>query len=105
MNAGYLRYQSPRKNPYFLLPDSRHLQRGTPPNTVKPYAEPAAGTRDRVEPPFKQSISVAALFGKVSNMSSEKQAEFLLQLMLHSNFQPDFQKMAEFFNIAGGIAV
>lgn len=38
-------------------------------------------------------------------MSSEKQAEFLLQLMLHSNFQPDFQKMAEFFNIAGGIAV
>lgn len=75
----------PPKNPYFTLPDPQFFL-----------------TLDEVERDEQIKpvhASVVDLFGFFNEMSDDQQTKFLLNLMKHSGFVPDYDAMAEALNL------
>jgi hypothetical protein len=76
-----------KANPYFSLPSARFLRSPSPHNK---------------RPNFN---SIIKLFGRFPKMDDQKQANFLLQLMSYSTFQPDFANMAQKLEVQNVAAV
>jgi hypothetical protein len=70
--------------PYFELPSARFLR--SPLSQKKPL----------------KFNSITKLFGRFTKMDDQKQANFLLQLMSYSTFQPDFTNMAQNLEVQNG---
>ena len=87
MNIAWLRDNPPAKNPYFRLPDAKFL------------ADPDPIVVPKQDPIF---ITIKHIFGELVKMSDERQADFLMRLISHSTFEPDFQKMADALGIQHG---
>ena len=87
MNIAWLRDNPPSKNPYFLLPDAKFL------------LEPAPIIPFEAEPKF---LTVRDIFGSLAKMNDPSQAAFLMRLISHSTFEPNFQGMADALNVQYG---
>jgi hypothetical protein len=85
----WIRDNPPRKNPYFTLPDVRFLP-------LPDHLKPLTTFEEVVKPTCKD------IFGPLANMNDDSQAEFLLRLISHSSFEPNFQAMADALNIQYG---
>jgi hypothetical protein len=78
-------------SPYFSLAQDQFLRSPTP--------NPADRIRKR------KVKSIIEVFGEFAKMDDEKQANFLLQLLSYSSFQPDFAKMADQLEIQHTMAM
>lgn len=76
--------EPPEKCPYFTLPDVRYL------------IDEADIKRRRIK-----YVTVVLLWGTLAKMTDESQAAFLLALLKHSKFEPDWQAVAKEWNLAG----
>lgn len=78
-------------SPYFSLAQDQFIRSPTP--------NPAGRTRKR------NVKSIIEVFGEFAKMDDEKQANFLLQLLSYSSFQPDFAQMADKLEIQHTMAM
>ena len=76
----------PPKCPYFTLPDVRHFPE-----------EPQAPAEKKKE----KRISIAVLWGPLKKMTEETTTDFLLQLLKHSKWEPDFEAVATEWQLRG----
>ena len=76
----------PPKCPYFTLPDVCHFPKVT-----------------RVSKARKKTgyISIVSLWGHSTEMDEETTTEFLLQLLKHSDWEPDFEAIAAEWQLNG----
>lgn len=76
----------PTKCPYFTLPDVCHF----PKETRASKARKKTGY-----------VSIVALWGSSNKMTEETTTDFLLQLLKHSDWQPDFEAVAAELQLGG----
>lgn len=76
----------PRKCPYFTLPDVCHFPKET------------RASRARKKTGY---VSIVTLWGPSSKMTEETTTQFLLQLLKHSDWQPDFEAVAAEWQLTG----
>lgn len=76
--------EPPETNPYFTLPDVHYFIDDTELRRRKsPYT------------------TIVILWGTLAKMSDDSQAQFLLALLKHSEWKPDWQAVAKEWNLAG----
>ena len=80
----------PPKSPYFTLPDVQYLlKEGLP-----------LSRRER-----KSFISISSIWGPAKKMTDEKETDFLLALLKHSKWEPDFESVAKAWHVSGPLAM
>ena len=77
---------TPPKCPYFTLPDVRHFLKATR----------ASKAREKTG-----YVSIVALWGASKKMTEHTTTDFLLQLLKHSDWQPDFEAVALEWQLSG----
>jgi hypothetical protein len=79
----------PKKNPYFTLPDIKNIL----------TAHELAILAENIKSPYN---SLVDLFGPSTKMSDEQSTQFLLQVLKHAKFEPDFDAVANSLSVANG---
>ncbi|KAK5073693.1 hypothetical protein LTR64_007171 [Lithohypha guttulata] len=80
----------PPKSPYFTLPDVQYLlKEGRP-----------LSRRER-----NGFVSISSIWGPAKKMTDEKETDFLLALLKHSKWEPDFESVAKAWHVSGPSAI
>ena len=91
-NVAWLRDNPPKKSEFFTLPDIKWL---TDPLPFLPHFAASVSEKQIYLP-------VKTIFGTLASMDDDSQAAFLMRLISHSEWEPDFQAMADALGVQYG---